>query len=195
MDECVADLMGAWAKWYREEMSIPDDTSISVDHWEMEKNFVDMPIEEVYSFVDKKGTFLNLEPIHGVINAIKILSYDFDIYFLTAATADYAFSEKIKWVEKHFGKKYSKKVIGVSNGKLKHFLGNLFDFVIDDNPIFLEGISDAVRILYSCDHNKSYDHTEYADVRVTNWEEMISWLSVEKRKMEGVKSSTENDLL
>lgn len=195
MDEVLADLMGAWVSWYREKACIPDETNIPIDQWDMAKNFVDMDDEEVYSFLDEEGTFLNLEPIRGAINGTKMLMDEFEVYFLTAATAPTAFSEKIKWIESHFGKKYANRVIGVSNGKLKHFLGDLFDFVIDDNPIFLEGILGAKTILFTCEHNMKIDHTEYADLRVTNWEELVSWLTVEKRKMNGVLTEGENDLL
>ena len=80
--------------------------------------------------VDKQ-LFEDPEPIPGAIEAIKILSEKYDIFFLSTAPWSNAesWSSKRRWVQKHLGKLAHKRLI------LSHRKDLLMgDFLIDDRP-------------------------------------------------------------
>jgi 5'(3')-deoxyribonucleotidase len=78
------------------------------------------------------GFYSDLEVIPGSIEAIKILSDDFDIYFLSTAEWNNLSSwvDKRVWLETHFGKYAYKKLILSHNKSL-----NLGKYLIDDRAI------------------------------------------------------------
>lgn len=78
------------------------------------------------------GFYKDLEIIPGSVEAIKILSKYFDVYFLS--TAEWAnlssWVDKRVWLEKHFGEYAYKKLILSHNKSL-----NIGKYLIDDRAI------------------------------------------------------------
>ncbi len=80
--------------------------------------------------VDKE-LFENPEPIPGALEAVKTLSEQYDIFFLSTAPWSNAesWSSKRRWVQKHLGKLAHKRLI------LSHRKDLLMgDYLIDDRP-------------------------------------------------------------
>lgn len=77
------------------------------------------------------GMFLNLEPVHGAIDAYLWLNSHprLDVYILTAPSEmnPHSYTEKRLWVEKHLGMEVVRKLIISPNKGL-----NRGDFLIDD---------------------------------------------------------------
>ena len=176
MDEVLADLMGAWINWGIKRSTVNPEFISNTLEWDVSKSFPDLSKKEVYSYLNEEGTFLNLELIEGAKKAVKELHNYYDIYFLTAARNRTAFSEKIKWIEKHFGQTLSRKVIAVSDGVLKNTLSSSFDIIIDDNPKYIENSTeDTITVLFTADHNKNVEDSAF-DYRANNWKELLKWL-------------------
>lgn len=59
------------------------------------------------------GFFLNLEPIPGAIESVKILASDYDVWFLSRPSFKntHSYTEKAEWVKKHFGYEMQKRLI------------------------------------------------------------------------------------
>lgn len=78
------------------------------------------------------GFYADLEVIPGALNAIKILSEYFDVYFLSTAEWNNisSWSDKRIWIEKYFGKYAYKKLI-LSHNKSLH----IGKYLIDDRAI------------------------------------------------------------
>ena len=77
------------------------------------------------------GTFANMEPVDGAIEAFNTLAEHYDVYILSTApwSNESAWSEKIGWVKNHLGHNARKRLI------LSHHK-NLCagDYLIDDRP-------------------------------------------------------------
>ena len=77
----------------------------------------------------EKGFFLSLEPIDGAIDTVKRLSKKHDIWFCSKPHSEYknCVLEKYMWIEKYFGKEWTKKIILTHSKSLVYG-----DILIDD---------------------------------------------------------------
>lgn len=76
-----------------------------------------------------KEFFHDLEPIHGAVESVTILSNFYEIYFLSTPmwSVPESFTGKRLWVEEHFGKFATKRLILTHRKDL-----NIGDYLIDD---------------------------------------------------------------
>jgi 5'(3')-deoxyribonucleotidase len=174
MDSVTVDLMSSWKKYYLEKAGLPSDTDLEIIHRELE---IDMPLltkKEIYDFLDLPNSFYKSKPIPGAIRGINQLKKLGSIYFLTITKGHTAFDQKMKWIEKYIGKKYSYKLIGVSSGNIKNIVGDRFDIVIDDNPEYIENLEKAQGILFSMVQNAGYYHPNI--IRAEDWKDVVKWV-------------------
>ena len=110
------------------------------------------------------GFFEGLEPIDGAVEAFKLLSEHYDVYFLSTAPWSNinAPSEKRVWVEKHLGDYAFKKLI------LSHNKGLLKgDYLIDDR--IANGVEDF-----------EGEHIHFGTDMFPNWETILNYLIPEE---------------
>jgi len=75
------------------------------------------------------GFWINLEPIEGAIESVKVLEEVFDVWFLSKPSFDNlnSFSEKAYWINKYFGPYMLRRLILCGDKSL--LIG---DYLIDD---------------------------------------------------------------
>ncbi len=125
-------------------------------------------VENIYC---EPGFYLNLQPVKGSVEAVNaMLELGHDVRICTSPLSRYenCVLEKYQWVEKYFGKDFTKRII-LSKDKTiiqGHFL-------IDDKPI----IKDAEKaewehIIYDCSYNRNVKGNR----RLTwkNWRSVLS---------------------
>jgi 5'(3')-deoxyribonucleotidase len=105
--------------------------------------------------------FLELEPIHGALDAVKNLSEFFDVYFLSAAmwNVPESYTEKRLWIEKHFDSSFRKKLILTHRKNL-----NIGDYLIDDRTS--HGAGDFMG-----------EHIHFGTKKFPNWTVVEEYLS------------------
>jgi 5'-nucleotidase len=107
---------------------------------------------------DVPGIFSIMEPISGAVEAVRILSDHYDLYFLSTAPWNNpsAWSDKLIWVKKHFGANegsimYKKMIISSH----KHLL--VGDILIDDRKKNGADRFDGEFILFGSDQFPNWD--------------------------------------
>jgi len=108
--------------------------------------------DQVYSIIEEKGFYRNLEPIENSIDAVKeINSLDDTVVFLCSSplrSSPHSASEKFEWVAEHLGQDWMGRVILAGDKTMVH--GHL---LIDDKPD-----------IHGCNKTPSWDHILY-----TSW--------------------------
>ena len=179
LDEVVVDLFRIWAYEYKKQAGLSRDEVVKVTHWDPSEDMPLLPKQQIYDMLDKEFLFLDAPPMEGAVVSVRKLINDdrFDIYFLTAARARTAFSEKIEWIRRKFGTEYANRVIGVPTGRLKAVVAESFDVLVDDNmPNVGMDEGRCTRVLFDHPHNK--DYRDGFDCRVRSWKELVRLLEM-----------------
>ncbi len=143
------------------------------DWWWQGKNMTDTPPPREYfeKLLDRKGFFLDGEPVEGAIEGLnKLHDYGFTIKIITAPhwSSEYMIHERIEWLQKHFPWfNKSKDLILTSNKKLCDKKGKV---LIDDYPHNLTW-DEGINICYSQTYNR-----EYKGLRMNGWDELVEYL-------------------
>lgn len=79
------------------------------------------------------GGYINLDPVPGAQEAVRRISGSYLIFVLTKIPSSnpYAATEKLLWLQKHFGTEFEDRVIITPD---KGAVGTPRDFLIDDFP-------------------------------------------------------------
>lgn len=88
----------------------------------------DLTIHHMY----EPGFFENLEPIQGAHSGVRrLIRAGFDVHILTQPVAEsaHSYSEKVKWIGKHFPELINKISMTQDKGLFKG------DFLVDDNAV------------------------------------------------------------
>jgi len=178
MDGVVVDLNDRWKAAYRERAGLPEDYPLVIKDWDVATTFTEISKKECYDILNIENLFLDSPPIPGSVEGVRKLlkNENYDVYFLTAAKARTAYSEKIKWIKKRFGQTASEKIICVATGNLKNVFHSMFDVMIDDNYknfYWIMAYRKPVEcILMDADHNQDVDENFYHS-RVYNWDDIL----------------------
>lgn len=132
-DGPLADFEGGflrnWQKLFPKEFFIPlEERNI----FYMREQYPSHLKEKVDSIYSSPGFFRNLEPTKGSIEAIKTLvALGYDVRICTSPLSRYenCVLEKFEWVEKHFGRAFTKRIILTKDKTMVRG-----DLLIDDKP-------------------------------------------------------------
>lgn len=130
-DNTIADFIGGfqklWRAKYPKEIFVPTEQYKSyriVEHYPPE---LKKKIESIYT---NPGFMSGLEPIKGSIEAVsEMMNERHEVYICTSPLGAYErVIEKYQWVEKYFGRDFTKRIILTKNKALVRG-----DFLIDDH--------------------------------------------------------------
>lgn len=141
-----------------------------------EKTHIKSIIEPMYQNIE---FFSSLEPYPGMVETVHSLESDFDIYFCTKPSKKDCGSESVKRssIIKHFGQKYSERVITAHDKTMA-----IWDILVDDSPDIVgrntkEGRNPAWKqILVHQPHNKDKDLPRLYIDRLDLWKWQIQEL-------------------
>jgi 5'-nucleotidase len=125
--------------------------------------------------MSEPGFFVSLAPIVGAVQAIKQLQTDgWEIFFCTSPLSNYehCVPEKYKWIEIHFGREWTSRIIVTKDKTLVRG-----DYLIDDRPtaaIAARGVAKPIwyHILYDQSYNRTLDPTATATPRIKTWADL-----------------------
>lgn len=118
-----------WRKQFPDEFYIPLDARTN---FYPSDDYPEELREQIYSIYTAEGFILNLSPIEGAIEAVnELVELGHEVKICTSPLSKYenCVLEKYAWVERHFGRAFTKKVI---LSKDKTFIKG--DILIDDKP-------------------------------------------------------------
>ena len=146
-----------------------DNTSWWWDDYTKETGFANREYFE--KLLDRKGFFLEGEPIEGAIEGVnKLRDYGFKIKFITSPhwSSDYMMNERTRWLERSFPWfNKSKDLIFTSD---KTVCDKENRVLIDDYPHNLNW-KDGINICFSQTYNR-----EYQGLRMNGWDELVEYL-------------------
>ena len=101
------------------------------------------------------GFFSSLKPIDGAVQALQQLQEEgWEIFFCTSPLSAYehCVPEKYKWIELHFGREWTRRIIVTKDKTLVRG-----DYLIDDRPQ-ITGVAKPIwhHILYDQSYNKNF---------------------------------------
>ena len=126
--------LDTWRKKFPNEFYVPLDARINA---KTSEDYPEELREQIYSIYTTKGFILNLSPIKGAIEAVnELIALGHELRICTSPLSQYenCVEEQYAWVERYFGKKFTKRIM-LSKDKT---LINV-DILIDDKPN-LEGV-------------------------------------------------------
>ncbi len=117
------------------------------------------------------GFILGLPPTTGAIAAVKkMIQLGHDVRICTSPLSQYdnCILEKFQWVEKYFGREFTKKIISAKDKTL--ICG---DLLIDDKPE-IGGIMEPgwEHVIFDCPHNR--DVTNKKRINWKNWRKILN---------------------
>ena len=109
----------------------------------------------------KVGFFLDLQPLEGAIEGMKILMTKYDVWILTRPSIKniHCYTEKAEWIKKYFGEDFLDKLILCPNKSLVKG-----DFLIDDDNRHGQPEFEGEHIHFS------------KDERFMNWSQVVDYL-------------------
>jgi 5'-nucleotidase len=149
-----------WQTKYPDEFFIPVDERKTFYIREEYPSHLTKKVDAIYC---SPGFYLNLPPTPGCIEAINfLLDSGHDVRICTAPLSRYdnCVLEKYQWVEKHFGRAFTKRVIITKDKTVVRG-----DLLIDDRPD-VEGVYKPVweHIIFDSSYNRNI-----TDKRRLNW--------------------------
>jgi len=157
-----------WQSLFPGEFFIPlEERTTFYIRQQYPKNLIEK-VDSVYSAPD---FFRNLPPTKGAIEAInKLLSLGHDVRICTSPLSHYenCVLEKFEWVEKHFGRQFTKRMILTKDKTMVRG-----DLLIDDKPE-INGVFKPVweHIIFDRPYNKN--KSEKRRLTWNNLEEILS---------------------
>lgn len=172
MDDVLINFLETWV----DELNREYGTSVKYDditEWNMAKFFSELSRKQLYDVLSKESFWEKTSPKDKAVEYLKKLIDDgHQIYVCTATYYTY-FKEKFdKALFSHFGYLDWDNVIVAKNKQMIKA-----DVLIDDGIHNLEG-GDYIKIIMTSPHNKSYDAEKHGMIRVNNWEDIYSVISL-----------------
>jgi 5'-nucleotidase len=123
----------------------------------MQPKYIERQAKVLKTMMDNPRLFYNLEPIEGAIEAVKELSENYDILFLSTPMwcIPESFTDKRLWLGKHFGDWAEDRLILTKRKNL-----NVGDYLIDDRLV--NGAGEFLG-----------KHIHYGTEGFANWEEVM----------------------
>lgn len=157
-------LREAWRKKFKSECPLPavrETNSLKPDS-------IKEHYEKINSIIYAKGFIEKLNPIEGSLEAIKELARENEVFICTVPLLDYENSvyEKYRWVEKHLGADWTKRLIFIRDKTLLKA-----DILIDDAPV-VEGLKkpEWEHVIFDSLYNK---HVKGRRMSWRNWREVL----------------------
>lgn len=118
----------------------------------------------IHSIFESKGFFLEIPPIEGALEAIKILAVKNEVFICTAPyfSSEHCVGEKFEWVRKYLGEKWLAHTIISKDKTLVRG-----DYLIDDKPI-ITGVKRPTweHIIFDAPYNREIKDKR----RIVNWQ-------------------------
>jgi len=170
MDGIIVDLLGSWLKDYNEQwndsLSVEDITTWGVhEHVKPECGL------DVYKIIEAPGYFLNLKPLPGAVEGIKMLDKRHDVYLCSAPAGPDSAKEKLLWAEEHLGFDRRQVILCHSKEIVET------DVIIDDKPTTLENFIDKGRTAMTIPYPYNQGITE-AVYCGQHWDTQVSWAQI-----------------
>ncbi|WP_370980978.1 5'-3'-deoxyribonucleotidase [Agaribacterium sp. ZY112] len=167
MDETVADMLSRQLQWYERTFSVKLERADLYG----KKIYDVVPkahLVEVKAFPDHPDFFKDLPVIDGAVEAIKTLSSNYEVFFVSAAMEHpNSFTAKYQWLKQNFP------FVSDMNYIFCGFKGMLnCDYLIDDSSRHLD-VFEGQGLLFDAMHNKHQKGYE----RMCSWQEVVCYLS------------------
>ena len=125
---------------------------------------------QVYKFARTPGFFETAPVMEGAVEALRLLSENFDLYIVSAAMEfPQSLPEKHAWLAKHFPFISWKQIVFCGDKSIINT-----DYMIDDHPKNLDFFRGKT-IMFRAFHNFSVTNHH----RVNNWKEILEFFSAE----------------
>lgn len=175
-DGPLADFEGGflknWQKLFPKEFFIPLEERTT---FYISEQYPPHLTEKVHSIYSSPGFIRNLEPTKGAIQAIKhLLDLGHDVRICTSPLSHYenCVLEKFEWLEKHFGRAFTKRIILTKDKTLVRG-----DLLIDDKPEITGVFSPTwEHIIFDCPYNRQIQ--KHRRLNWDNWKEIIGSIKV-----------------
>jgi 5'(3')-deoxyribonucleotidase len=178
MDEVLADLLEAWCDIYNKLYVTSSEQRVTredINDWHVHNNMPEATKTQVYEILNTPGLFLNLRPIPGAEQAIRLMVQEEHIVtILTAAVSKTAFHEKVAWLERIWPDlDLHKRAIAVSYGPFKGEIADgIGDIIIDDNPHNLVTAKKAIKVLFDAPHNRK--EIPEGIIETSSWDDYLN---------------------
>jgi len=162
VDDCCADFVPAWLKYY-EIRSKHNLLKEELTDWDI-SNFVRPEFkEEIYTYIERPSLYNTVKPIEGSLEAYNYLcSANYDIVFITHTTNGCA-GRKYEWLIENGFDVPHKNYIECQRKELINI-----DVLVDDRYDNVRDTS-GIGILMNQPWNRKYDW----DLRADNWKEIV----------------------
>lgn len=171
-DSTLADWEeGFLASWKKNH---PHEIAIEINQRTQFETCLDYPEHlryEVEKTYHAPGFFLNLKPIPRAVEAVrKMIELGHHVFICTAPLSDYEHCviEKYQWVENHFGRDFTKRMIVTKDKTLVHG-----DILIDDKPEIIGLIKPTwEHVLFEAPYNRNHINGRKI-INWSNWREVL----------------------
>lgn len=180
MDDVLEQLVAGWTAYINERYGT-DVTAADVHDWNMSRAFPGLTHEQVYSAVEDDALWDYVKPMPGAAEALqKLIADGHDIRIVTASGYQTLKAKMEKVLFRYFPFLSWDQVIVTGS---KHLIRG--DILIDDGPHNLQGV-EYRKILFTANHNLSFDETTVGAIRANDWQEVL--LAVERIRRETEES-------
>lgn len=167
MDDVLEQLVIGWVEYINNKFGTHASAEL-VRSWDMTQAFPGLTHEQVYSAVDDDALWDLVTPMPGAVEALHtLIELGHEVYIVTASQYTTLRAKMEKVLFRYFPFIDWEHVIITSN---KHMICG--DVLIDDGPHNLSGGS-YKKILFTANHNRSFDETSVGALRADNWEEVL----------------------
>ncbi len=135
-DGILADCIGHWLKKIEERYGVKASYT-DITQWSPHKAapYVGkVTADQVYGLLREPGFFLDMPPLPGAIEALKLLNDRFNVFVVTGPSGPQSIMDKFAWLAKHAPFIKEEQIITCN---VKHKTLIKADVIIDDNPDIL----------------------------------------------------------
>ncbi|OBG93863.1 hypothetical protein A9X05_09175 [Mycobacterium sp. E3298] len=161
-DQCLADILSEWLRRYNNEFN---DNLKTCQMTHQNCHDITKAGKQFYKYLDDPEFFESLPLIEGSIEAVRELSYTYEIFVVTAPYNPNNVEPKSNWLKKYFPFIKEDNYVFTRNKSIVNA-----DWLIDDKPGNFEGFIGKA-LLFDAPHNRT--ETRYR--RMRNWTEVLNY--------------------
>ena len=160
LDTTLNNLNEVWLSRYNEEYK--DDLK-SYATWDIHKHVKEECGDNIFKYLHEPKFFYNLDIRDKARSVFEYLSSYFEIYIVTAYTADTCV-DKVEWVKKHLPNFNYKNIIFCNDKSVLNL-----DYLIDDGHHNILGFKQT-GIVYDMEYNRHLEYNDWYEIpRVFDW--------------------------